>query len=264
MVLLIPFSLASCQRNNTEKPIPLESVVWYAYKCTNAQNEEILCPYSFIRLHKNGVFLAGALRGYASGMWQKDTARQQIILIPDATSANDELTPTLLGITYQSGHYLNLLMARSDEDIKSGNMQLLRMRPGIVQEKTDPFSPAMQQWRLKPLQPETPDEIRTRTLLYLQFLLKFYSFVAENNLEQPDTDWFPNVINMESPGSIRLAYTTELKDWYSCFFNEEQAIEGYKIISGPFLNIKLKENADLNKRNVSVSEELINEIEKVN
>ncbi|MCU0388766.1 MAG: hypothetical protein MUE71_09185 [Chitinophagaceae bacterium] len=252
---MLPLFLAgaffSCERKQPEKAIPLESVVWYANKCTDAQNEEILCPYSFIRLQKNGQFMAAALRGYASGKWQKMASDEAVVLVldMDSTTATDELAPAAFRITYHSAKYLNLVMARSESDIQTGNLTLLRMRPGKIQSEANPFTNTMQEWRAKPSRAESPEAIKARTIAYLQFLKNFYAFTALNKIENPDTDWFPNVMKMDNYGSVRLSYSNELKDWYKCFYNEGQAVEAYKIISGPFLNVKLKKMEDLNLRN---------------
>jgi hypothetical protein len=263
---MLPLFLAgaffSCERKQSEKAIPLETVAWYSFKCTDAQNEEILCPYSFIRLQKNGKFMAAALRGYASGTWQKITSDGAMVLAldMDSTTATDELAPAAFRITYHSANYLNLVLARSESDIETGNLTLLRMRPGKIQTEADPFDPTMHQWRIKPVKAELPGEIKARTISYLRFLRNFYAFSANNKLENPDTDWFPTVMKMDNYNSVRLSYSTELKDWYKCFYNEEQAVEGYKIISGPFLNIKLKKIEDLNQRNVDVIEQILNQL----
>ena len=252
----------ACERKQPEKPLPLDSVVWYANKCTDANNEEILCPYSYIRLQKNGKFFAAALRGYASGDWQKLTSKDATVLVldMDSTTAIDEAAPAAFKITYHSAKYLNLVMARSESDVANGNLTLLRMRPGKVMSEDDPFTPNMQSWRIKPAKAESPDEIKARTVSYLQFLEKFYGFAARNKIDNADTDWFPNVIKMDNPGSVRLTYSSELKDWYQCFFSEEQAIEGYKIISGPFLNVQLKKMDDLNERNMDVLQQIMEQI----
>jgi hypothetical protein len=65
---------------------------------------------------------------------------------------------------------------------------------------------------------------------------------------------------MDNYGSVRLSYSNELKDWYKCFYNEENAVEGYKVISGPFLNVKLKKMEDLNLRNQDVVEQILEQI----
>jgi hypothetical protein len=67
-------------------------------------------------------------------------------------------------------------------------------------------------------------------------------------------------MKMESPGAITMANSAELKDWYGCFYNEDQAVEGYKIISGPFMNVKLKGNPDLNERNADVVDQLLQQL----
>ncbi len=260
MLLSATGAFFSCQRTAPADKIPIESAVWYTVKCTDGLNEEVLCPYSFLRLYKNGRFAAGALRGFSTGNWKKDTTLKQVYLFPDTTSAESEQTPTLLQISYHSDRYLNALMARDESDLTNGNLQLLRMRPGKTAPADDPFTADMHKWRLKPEREETMEEIKARTVGYLRFLEKFFGFAAQNHIEEPDTDWFPNVMKLDNPSSVRLTYTNELKDWYACFYNEAQAIEGYKIISGPFTKITLKKMEDLNERNLDVLKQILVQI----
>lgn len=242
--------LAGCKEPaGTVAKIPIDSTIWIANGCMDVNDAELLCPYSFIRLFPDGTYAAGALRGYASGRWKHDTAQQLIMVTPGEGSAPSEIAPSQLGIIYHSGHYLNLVMAADLADFDPGTAVYLNMKAATPGTWADPFEPYYQSWRQKPEAPENPEQLKRRVKAYLQFLEAFYAFASHNQLQKPDNGWFPNVMNMESRGSVRVAYNNELEDWYACFYDEAQAIEGYKLISGAFLNLTLAKTEDKNERN---------------
>lgn len=250
------------QPTPTSTKIPLDKATWIGKECLHQTDGDVLCPYSFIRMYPDSSFVAGALRGYVQGSWQQDTARKLILLTPDTVSASAEKAPTLFGIAYHSTHYLHLVMVRNEDDFKTGNGVILKMRAADTTGKADPFAAVHQSWRQKPDAPETPAQIKARVKAYLEFLEAFYAFASLNQLQKPDNGWFPNVMNMESSGSVRLAYNNELEDWYACFYDEEQAIEGYKMISGAFLNLTLAKTEDRNERNRDAIVQILNTLEK--
>lgn len=260
--LLCAVAAFSCNRNAGKKaPTPLHEAIWVARKCTNAQNEEILCPYIFLRLFKNGKFSGGALRGYVDGDWELDSTNKLVILKPGPLAAADEKSLTFLGIVYHSANYLQLGLIRNEEDLETGNIPLVSLKAVRVTADADPFNPKINTWRHPPSQFETPEELKARVKNYLVFLQKFYGFLVANKIEEVDTDWFPNVINMAGHSSVRLAYSTELKEWNKCFYNEEQAVEAYKILSGPFFNLKLKADVGIYERNADVVNQMLSMIE---
>ncbi|MCU0322180.1 MAG: hypothetical protein MUE72_07170 [Chitinophagaceae bacterium] len=59
----------------------------------------------------------------------------------------------------------------------------------------------------------------------------------------------------------RMAYSNELNDWNRCFFNEEQAVEGYKVFSGVIYKVKLHHKESVAERNLDMVNQLLEVIE---
>jgi hypothetical protein len=264
---LLPLLMAvvafSCQpaQEVAEETDP-KDFVWISTECSDGSDGILLCPYSYLRLFDNGSFTGGALRGYVSGTWTNDSMNQQIWLKPlDKVTVSDEATFTVLQILEQNAGTMQVAVLRNAEESMSTNQKTMLLKKAACPLERDPFRTDHNLWRAKPDKPESPERIKDRVIAYLSFLKMFYQFAGENNLERADTDWFPSPMKMDSPGSITMAYSNELATWNACFYNEAQAVEAYQIISGPFMNIKLKGNPDLNARNVEVIAQLISDIE---
>ena len=58
-----------------------------------------------------------------------------------------------------------------------------------------------------------------------------------------------------------MAYSNELIDWYNCFFNDEQGIQGYQLISGALMKVKIEGKDDVS-RNLNCTEQLLKQIQK--
>lgn len=227
------------------------------------ENEEDIdiAPYSYIRLLEDSTFHGAALRGYFAGKWSYQPKSKQIWMVPDSAYLETvRKQVVVMQVESLEGRSMKLSLMRQANGRYSEPFAKLDMTQGAGNPVKDPFNREFHGFRNKPLTAETPEQIKARVLNYLDFLEAFYRFSSENEITVPETDWFPTPVKMETTGSIRMAYSDELKDWNACFFNEEQAIEGYKLLSGGFLNVKLKSNKDIHLRNITVVEQLRNYI----
>lgn len=258
--LLFAVVVFACNPKNRERIVTPKDFVWASTTCVDNSNITLLCPYSFLRLFDDGTFTGGALRGFIKGIWKKDSAANQIKLIPLQANTAEEMNMVILQILEKTP--LTMEVAIGNDFGKPGKIgkKIMNLQALPLSPDNDPFRTDHQLWREKPNQPESPEQLKNRVLDYLRFVKMFYLFAAENNLENPDTDWFPHPMKMESPGSITMAYANELKDWHTCFYNEDQAVKAYQIISGPFLKVKLKGNPDINERNVDVIDQLLGQL----
>ncbi len=220
-----------------------------------------IAPYSYIRLLEDSTFHGAALRGYFAGKWSYQPKDKQIWMVPDSAYL-EAVRKHLVVMQVESleGRSMNLSLMRQANGRYSEPFAKLDMTQSVGNPLQDPFNREYHAFRNKPELAETPEQIKARVLNYLDFLEAFYRFSSENEITIPETDWFPTPVKMETTGSIRMAYSDELKDWNACFYNEEQAVEAYKLLSGGFLKVKLKSNKDIHLRNVTVVEQLRNYI----
>ncbi len=263
-LLLMAMVVFSCHQAQKEPETVIKDFVWVSKDCDDGSDGIKLCPYNYLRLFDNRSFTGSALRGYVSGTWTNDSLNNQIWLRPlGKNTSGEETTFTVLQVLERN--YKKMLVAVLRDGQNAGSIDQISMQLEKVpcSFEADPFRTDHNVWRNKPVKPETTVEIKDRVVAYLEFLKMFYRFAKDNNIENPDTDWFPNPLYLESKGSIRVAYSHELEDWNDCFYNEEQAIEGYKVISGVFLNLTLKSNPDLNDRNIKVIDDILSQIQEI-
>lgn len=95
---------------------------------------------------------------------------------------------------------------------------------------TNPFTKENFSCTIKPSKPESPEEIRNRTLGFV----RFYEYYLNGHVrgEAPKINFvgLPNIFNWYS-GGIGLQSDKKLNPkWVDCYYNPEQAFEGYSII----------------------------------
>jgi len=105
--------------------------------------------------------------------------------------------------------------------------------PAIVHKRPldDPFHPLNNQWRIKPLAPESNEQLRQRIKEYTHF----YSLFFWDNHQREEKDisfsglpccfvWYNGGIGMQS--RIELD-----KRWINCFYSESQAFKAYDMLA---------------------------------
>jgi hypothetical protein len=252
---VVILSCNTSQPTKSSVATDLTQSVWITsdYVELAADEEDItIPPYTYLRLFKDSSFSGVALRGYFSGKWSRKKDGGQLWLMPDSNFIpliREQVVVVGLDKIIETEMAWSLM--KKNNDAFSYPFATLDVKQGTANQQIDPFAPAYNLYRQKPEKSENPEEIKKRVMNYLNFLEAFYLFSSENKLTKPESDWFPTPLKMEMTGSIRLANSEELKDWYACFYNEEQAVEGYKLISGAFLPLKLKSNSDIHLRNAA-------------
>ncbi len=260
-LLIAAMVVFSCKQIQKAPETNIKDFVWVSGDCADGSDGIMLCPYNYLRLFDNGSFTGSALRGYVSGTWTNDSLNNQIWLRPIGKNTSDAETDfTVLQVLEKEFNRMSVAVLRNLQDTDPEKQTTMQLAKKPCSFENDPFRLDHNLWRNKPLKAESTVEIKDRVVAYLEFLKMFYQFAKENKIEGPDTDWFPNPLYLEARGSIRVAYSHELEEWNECFYNEEQAIEGYKVISGPYLNLTLKSNPDLNDRNIKVIDDILAQI----
>lgn len=94
----------------------------------------------------------------------------------------------------------------------------------------DPFHPANNQWRIAPSAPEPDSAIKNRIVNCLRFFALFYRDNLLRNKSTIDFEGFPRIFNWYS-GGIGLPDRDKVDDsWIECFYDEEEAMKGYKLL----------------------------------
>ena len=125
----------------------------------------------------------------------------------------------------------------------------------------NPYDPKWHSWRKRPANPETDAEIKKRVLNYLNFLKIWYKYNIDNNIDRPEAFWYPEPLRLNNDIGVRMAYSDETEDWNKCFYDAEQAVKGYQVISAHVGAMELKKAPTKAIRNHVFVTELIGRIQ---
>lgn len=96
--------------------------------------------------------------------------------------------------------------------------------------RNDPFHPANNQWRVKPVQSENNSAIHARIKNCLLFYALYYRDHIKRNAETISFEGLPSLFKWYN-GGIGLPDKDDLADsWIECFYNKKEALKGYSIL----------------------------------
>jgi hypothetical protein len=99
-------------------------------------------------------------------------------------------------------------------------------RPG-----EDPFYPANNQWRIKPLVSETGEQIRLRVKGFVHFFALFYWDSYRRQAMEISYSGLPCCFELYN-GGIGMQSKADLdKRWMGCFYSDDQAFRGYGMLA---------------------------------
>ncbi len=94
----------------------------------------------------------------------------------------------------------------------------------------NPFYPANNEWRIKPLRKESADELKTRSLGALDFYAKFLTDNAAREGNLVSFVGFPGCFKWYN-GGISISSESKLGEkWINCFYNKGQALAARQML----------------------------------
>jgi hypothetical protein len=151
-------------------------------------------------------------------------ARKQVDFMVDAgnlvqlyqlDTSNNDRSETLAWLKDQTGEW---------------TMIAERERAGFDQQNPDPWSPAMNRWRLKPTQSESRQQLKDRVRNHLQFMNSFFDFICRDERFWVSQDWFFSPIKTGNSGTALVKERSIPAKWYQCFYDSAQAKQGYYML----------------------------------
>jgi hypothetical protein len=249
--------LACMACKNTPKPEILPEdlfVVQYASIYELSDSSGLM--NMMIHLDDNGTYSHFASNFYNYGTWKFVDSSKGLILKPESgyPLQTDKFVFELEKI--KAGRQLEMyhMVKDGDEWVRSTHETVMGSNN---KGKAKPFDAANHEWRKKPVAPETPEQIKSRVRKYFLFLKDYFQYCEDNQLEAITFGWFPAPLQMHYANGIRMAYNTELNDWYKCFYNEEQGIEAYKLVGAAMQKSKLNHKETKAERNMDMVEQLL-------
>ncbi len=253
--ILFLLLLFSC---NSKKDFSLNAdwfVVQQSYDYSDSSGYQSMA----LQINTNGSYTHFGVNFYNTGTWKWNELTKQITLLP--LEGNPQNGKFIFEVVGQKKDELQVKRIIKKENVWVKYKSIDKWYRSINASASNPFDDKYNQWRIKPTKLETKEEVRIRTLQYVEFLKICFTYQVENKIESLTHGWYPQPFKLHFINTARMAYNTELTDWYKCFFNEEQGIEAYKIISKTMSKIKLRNKETLAERNLDLITQLLKEIE---
>lgn len=252
MVSILFLCNACASHSQSPESVRMEDAEWYHVPNSKLSSDENKMDVYVLRLYPDNTYTLCADLLFETGKWADDETKEARILTP-AVSVNNSPSYYLQDTRTPEGKTVFSffdVFPFNGEPIERAELKAIENKSTF-----DPYSPAMHRWRKQPVAQETADQIKARVLQYLKFLQALYAHAVDNNIENPGGSWYAQPIRFYS-NKVAMAYANELIDWYSCFYNEQDGIEGYKLISGALQKVKIKGEDDV-RRNLDCVEQLI-------
>lgn len=258
-LLLGSLFLLACNTSNKEVKVGLPTVIFKideAYIKLDTTGNEGLA----IRFYSNGTYSHFAYNFYAYGKWKWNENTRMVSLTPE-TSKDNNIEQHFKIEVNEDNSYTIRKMVEVDKYVFKNQSPYKLIVAKNADNDADPFSKSMNSWRIKPAQSESKEAIRMRTLNYLKFLECYYEYLQDNQLNVYTTMWYATPIQLHYGNGVRMSYNTELTDWYSCFYNEAEAIEAYKLLGGAMKKSTMVFNDNfIYSRNLAYIKQLIKAI----
>jgi len=124
--------------------------------------------------------------------------------------------------------------------------------------KKDPYSIVYNNWRVKPLQPETKEQIAKRTLNHLQFLQMIFQDAKDKRKTRVDYNWFSTPFIISSSGVALKFFEDVQQDWVKNFYDSTQAREGYQLLRKCFKKkLKHLDTEDIAEKKIYMFSQMI-------
>lgn len=208
-----------------------------------------------IRLYENGTYSHFGCNFFAYGNWQWD-GFDKIVTLEPTISKDSNITQQFKVERKYENHYVikNVIMQKGKRLVQQYENAAMGFATSVTK---DPFSKEMNTWRIKPAKPESAEEIKQRTLHYLQFLLAYYEFIQTDEINFLAYGWYATPIQMHYGNGVKMSYNNELADWYSCFYSIEDGNQAYILIGTAMRKSKLKDMESIGERNIEYLKQLI-------
>ena len=132
--------------------------------------------------------------------------------------------------------YLTGTIVLPDTDMKL-KIEFVKVGDKLPDYKKDPYYPENNKWRIKPIHPETDNEIIDRLLNYIKHFA--YIFKAGDIRKNKNVSWHHSsgVIRVYGNGVGTIDFDKINKNWINCFYDEKEAYKAYEIYRNSFKRV---------------------------
>lgn len=244
--------IASCAKPT---PTPVSIVrSWVVQTNETATGYSQLEQLCFLSMYHDGSYTMGGKGKFTTGKWQYNEKLKVLHLSPATKST--ELLDAYLQVDTLNERSLEARLFRNPSMEEGTEESFLQCIAVPTERNKDPFSVSANAWRLRPATPQTDDQIKQKVLQYLGTYRQYLAIGNEAKTEMLSVAWLPQPIQMQFSNGARLAYSDELADWNTCFFDSAQSVSAYKVLSGSFSKLTIKKNNNMIQRNMDLLDQL--------
>lgn len=205
--------------------------------------KQVFASSKFI-FHPDHSFDLVLFQNYRHGSWRRDGNTLVLKVEPGQDSLElyiDTLKSTRLSLRTDSANFnkfgrmgLPFYYIRLFDGRSSIRFSLRRETENYGDTTKDPYHRAHNWWRIKPLQPETPERIKQRVLNLVDFHMLMFEDAIQKRKKQVLYNWFSSPLVVANNGLGLQHYSKIREDWEDCFYDSAQARQGYELLSSGF------------------------------
>ncbi len=185
------------------------------------ENSKFEIPYRSFYLSTKGTFVKNPRNTFDYGTWTYDDAAKTIILNNSIDKAKD-----IYKIAKIAFDELTLVNAGVNSN---NNLKFIAPGKRLKNANDEPYCLENNRWRIKPMSKESDSAIHRRLKQNLYFFILFYKSALAKDDKTISFWGLPSCFKWYG-GAIFIKKKDELKEnWINCFYNEEQAMQAYKL-----------------------------------
>ncbi len=184
----------------------------------NSSGGDLDIPFRSYHFFEDGQVVQSPRDNMKTGKWVLDEKTKHISIVFTDGSKKD-LQLKAIGVK-------NLLLQNGKEPaikfVADG-----RKQKDVADE---PFYPANNKWRIKPLHSETDDAIKERVIGCVNFYSKFFKDNADRKAATISFYGLPSCFKWYSGGISIINKEKVGTKWINCFYNKDQAVQGQQLL----------------------------------
>jgi hypothetical protein len=185
------------------------------------ENSKFEIPYRSFYFSTKGTFVKNPRNTFDYGTWKYDDAAKTITLNNTIDKSKDVYK--IAKVTYDELTLVNV-------GVNSGtNLKFIAPGKRFKNANDEPYWLENNRWRIKPSAKESDSAIHQRLKNNLYFFILFYKSALAKGDKIISFWGLPSCFKWYG-GAIFIKKKDELKEnWINCFYNEEQAMQAYKL-----------------------------------
>jgi hypothetical protein len=176
-------------------------------------------PFRSMYLSADSTYIRNPRTYFEYGNWQYNQANKTIVL-KAKNGATTVFKIAALGLN-------EMILVQNGETAK---MKFVAAGKQHISNATNPWHISNNKWRIKPSAVESAADIRNRVRGFMNFHILFYRDNIGKNEKVISFYGIPTCLKWYAGGIFVLKPENLPNNWYSCFYNKAQALQGRQLV----------------------------------